>query len=101
MKGYGLPLMAIAMAIVTPVNAQGDQAFTKAYICQAEGGPVLLVKDEDLPNIRDSQCRTIEYRQASDPRLRNCKLHNGGGAFTDQQFFKVEAGCRVIKEPLQ
>lgn len=101
MNGYGLTLMAIVMVVVTPVNAQGDQALTKAYICQSEGGPVLLVKDEDLPNVRNSQCRTIEYRQASDPRLRSCKLHKGGGAFTDQQVFKVEAGCKVIKEPLQ
>mgnify|MGYP006161234261 CR=1 FL=1 len=94
-------ILVIAMTFVASANAQTDQSFKKAFICQQEDGSVRLVKDEDLPSVRDALCRTIEYRQALDTRVRSCKLHKGGASYTDGQLFRVEAGCTVIKEPLQ
>lgn len=77
------------------------EGMSRAYICQHGDGPIVLVKAENLPNVRDALCRAIEYREAVVSELRRCTLHNGGGLFTDANLFRVEAGCRVLKGPLR
>lgn len=94
-------LLAAAMLFaVTATNAQTDSSLRKAFLCQQEGGQLILVKEDELPNVRDALCRAIEYKHASDTRIRRCKLHKEGSTYTDQHLFRVEAGCTIIKSPL-
>lgn len=96
------PLLAAAlMIVISTASAQTDRSLKKAFLCQQEGGPTVLVKDNELPNVRDALCRAIEYKHASDSRLLRCKLHKQGSTFTDQQLFSVEAGCTILNQPLE
>ena len=94
-------LIAIALALLSCFAFAQPQGMSRAYMCQKGDGPVVLVKQSELPDVRDSLCRAIEYREASWSEMRRCNFHQGGAMFTDAKAFRVEAGCRAMEEPLR
>jgi hypothetical protein len=92
---------AVVGIAVASSTAQTHGDLVKAYLCQSEGGPLVLVKRHELKDVRGSLCRTVEYRTSTWSVVKRCLNKDGRAIYTEQDPFDTGSGCRELDDKVR